>query len=235
MNDLLPEFLNPSALMRGKPFWSWNGELDEAELLRQIRVFKEMGFGGFFMHSRTGLVTDYLGEEWFRLTNLCADEAAKLGMEAWLYDEDRWPSGTAGGLVTQNPEYRQQFVSAYQMKPADFSWDDQVLAAFVASVDGLNLSSCKRLCRGETSIPADCTVLVFRIEHAAESSFYNGNTYVDTMNRSATDAYLQITHEQYRARCGDRFGKTIQGIFTDEPHRGPVMNGFSLVIKTGCG
>ena len=235
MKKLLSDFLNPSIPYRGKPFWSWNGELDETELLRQIHVFKEMGFGGFFMHSRTGLMTDYLGDEWFRLTNLCADEAAKLGMEAWLYDEDRWPSGTAGGLVTQNPEFRQQFVSVHQIKPVDFVWDDQILAAFAATIDGLNLSNCHRLTIGEipdTKQPdAKQTVLVFRIEHAAKSSFYNGNTYVDTMNRAATDAYLEITHEQYRARCGDRLGKTIQGIFTDEPHRGPVMNGFSLSNK----
>ena len=56
----------PEAAYRGKPFWSWNGELAEEELLRQVGYMKEMGFGGFFMHSRTGLITEYLGEEWFR-------------------------------------------------------------------------------------------------------------------------------------------------------------------------
>ena len=228
MDSLRTNFLSPPASYRGKPFWSWNGELDEAELLRQLRNFKEMGFGGFFMHSRTGLVTDYLGAEWFRLTNLCADEAAKLGMEAWLYDEDRWPSGTAGGLVTANPRFRQQFVSAYQMAADEFVWDRGILAAFVAEVDGLNFCNCRRLQPGETTGDKQLMALVFRIEHAAESSFYNGNTYVDTMSRAATDAYLEITHEQYQQRCGDRLGKSIRGIFTDEPHRGPVMNGFSL-------
>jgi hypothetical protein len=238
MENLLSWFLSPGAAYRGKPFWSWNGDLKEAELLRQIRVFKEMGFGGFFMHSRTGLVTDYLGDEWFRLTNLCADEAAKLGMEAWLYDEDRWPSGTAGGMITANPDYRQQFVSLVQMKPDEFAWhqtkhdeksdDGRILAVFQARLDGLNVFDWRRLTPGQLAKGSGITLLVFRIEHAAESSFYNGNTYVDTMNRDATDAYLQITHEQYQSRCGDRMGKSIRGIFTDEPHRGPVMNGFSL-------
>ena len=49
---------NPGAEYRGKPFWSWNGALEEEELLRQIDVMKEMGFGGYFMHSRTGLITE---------------------------------------------------------------------------------------------------------------------------------------------------------------------------------
>ena len=62
--------------------------------------------GGFFMHSRTGLATPYLGREWMKAVETCTQEAKKLGLEAWLYDEDRWPSGAAGGLVTRDPKYR---------------------------------------------------------------------------------------------------------------------------------
>ena len=96
----------PGAAYRGKPFWAWNGALDEAELLRQIDCMRAMGFGGFFMHSRTGLDTEYLGEEWFRLIRRCAEYGAEQGLEAWLYDEDRWPSGTCGGTVTFAKENR---------------------------------------------------------------------------------------------------------------------------------
>ena len=87
--DVIQLFENPGAEYRGKPFWSWNGELRKEELLRQLSIIKEMGFGGFFMHSRAGLITEYLGEEWFELVNAVADEGEKLGLEAWLYDEDR--------------------------------------------------------------------------------------------------------------------------------------------------
>ena len=34
---------NPEAKYLGKPFWFWNGDLDEAELHRQIDIMKEMG------------------------------------------------------------------------------------------------------------------------------------------------------------------------------------------------
>jgi len=73
--QLYAQFREPPVEYRGKPFWAWNGELKKDELIRQIRVMKEMGFGGFFMHSRTGLATEYLGDEWFSLVNACADEA----------------------------------------------------------------------------------------------------------------------------------------------------------------
>mgnify|MGYP007117718672 CR=1 FL=1 len=80
--DIIQLFENPGAEYRGKPFWSWNGELRKEELLRQLSIIKEMGFGGFFMHSRAGLITEYLGEEWFELVNAVADEGEKLGLEA---------------------------------------------------------------------------------------------------------------------------------------------------------
>ena len=67
-----------------KPFWAWNGKLDKDELVRQTEVMKEMGFGGYFMHSRTGLATEYLSDEWFDDINACADAAEKEDMEAWL-------------------------------------------------------------------------------------------------------------------------------------------------------
>ena len=104
--EILHSFAYPGAAFRGKPFWSWNGELRGEELVRQAHIMKEMGLGGYFMHSRTGLITEYLGKEWFELINEVADVAAADGMEAWLYDEDCWPSGSAGGKVTVDPQYR---------------------------------------------------------------------------------------------------------------------------------
>ena len=109
--SLSPElFKNPTSEYRGTPFWAWNCELDKDELLRQIDIFKEMGLGGFHMHVRTGLSTPYLGEEYMGFINACVDKARENDMLAYLYDEDRWPSGSAGGIVTQNDEYRQRLL-----------------------------------------------------------------------------------------------------------------------------
>ena len=56
-DSLYTTFKDPGHEWRGKPFWSWNGRLDKDELIRQLHVFKEMGMGGAFMHSRVGLKT----------------------------------------------------------------------------------------------------------------------------------------------------------------------------------
>ena len=40
------------------PFWFWNDELDERELLRQIADFEAHGVYGFVIHPRVGLPRD---------------------------------------------------------------------------------------------------------------------------------------------------------------------------------
>ncbi len=224
---LLDAWKTPDASFRGKPFWCWNGKLNKGELLRQLPVFKEMGMGGVFMHSRTGLATEYLGDEWFELVNACADEAQKLGMDAWLYDEDRWPSGSAGGLATRDDRYRMRYLRL-KIHPENtdwtaFEWPDagHFVAAFSAEVDGLDLGDYSALAHGET--PVKGALLLFTWELMASHSFYNGGSYLDTMNPEATEHFLAITHDRYAKKCGERIGSSIRGIFTDEPHHGFVM------------
>ncbi len=65
--------------------------------------------------------------------------------------------------------------------------------------------------------------LVFTSEVMPAHSFYNGAAYLDTMNAAATQRFIEVTHDRYQTACGDRLGRSIQGIFTDEPHRGFVM------------
>ena len=93
---------------------------------------KEMGLGGYFMHSRTGLITEYLGDEWFDLINQVADAAEADGMEAWLYDEDRWPSGSAGGKVTTDPQYRMKSLYVYESAPDQVDWNEESVSSQAA-------------------------------------------------------------------------------------------------------
>ena len=94
----IQNFTAPPKQYREVSFWSWNDELNPAELRRQIALMDQAGWGGFFMHARVGLVTPYLGQRWMECIRACVDEARQRGMGAWLYDEDKWPSGFAGGL-----------------------------------------------------------------------------------------------------------------------------------------
>ena len=50
---------------RPMPFWSWNARLDVEETKRQVKLMSQAGLGGFFMHARGGLQTEYMSEDWF--------------------------------------------------------------------------------------------------------------------------------------------------------------------------
>lgn len=96
---------------RPVPFWSWNGNLEVAELRHQIQEMHKAGIGGFFMHARSGLQTEYFSKEWFAAIKACIDEARKLGMKAWLYDENGWPSGFGCGKVNgKGIAYQQKYL-----------------------------------------------------------------------------------------------------------------------------
>ncbi|HAV12932.1 MAG TPA: hypothetical protein DCX06_05490, partial [Opitutae bacterium] len=226
-NLFLSEFRAPGAALRGKPFWSWNGQLEESELLRQIDVVDQMGMGGVFMHSRTGLQTEYLGEEWFELINSCAEKCAETGLEGWLYDEDRWPSGTAGGIVTTDEQHRMRSIVLREYGAGErIAWPEEAdfIEAHIVELKALHLFAYEPIERGALAeCPQGKQVLVFYREVHPSNSFYNGGAYLDTLSRDATNAFIESTHEKYREHCGHHFGKSIQGIFTDEPHRGFIL------------
>lgn len=77
-------FLEPTAEYRGCPLWAWNNKLDEAQLIEQIDNFADMGMGGFHMHVRTGLDTEYLGTEFMDIVRKCVEYAESKNMLACL-------------------------------------------------------------------------------------------------------------------------------------------------------
>lgn len=222
---LMKEFRNPGSEYRGAPFWAWNGKLEPEELRRQIRLMKAMGLGGFFMHSRVGLDTAYLSPEWFECVNACIDEAEKQDMNAWLYDEDRWPSGAAGGLVTKNPKYRMRMVRVTPLSaPGELKWTKDTLAVFTARIDGVIARDVQRVPdRQKPALKDGETILQFTLAVQLPSPWYNGQTYLDTMSHAAVRQFIKVTHEAYRKRCGRHFGKRVPGIFTDEPNYGGTL------------
>jgi len=103
------DFKNVDKKYRPIPFWSWNEKLDTEETKRQIRLMDEAGIGGYFMHARGGLATEYMGDEWFDNVRASIEEGDKREMHSWAYDENGWPSGFGGGKVNGlGDEYRQK-------------------------------------------------------------------------------------------------------------------------------
>ena len=215
---------SPAANTGESRFGHGTENLEPEELRRQIRLMHEMGLGGFFMHSRVGMGTNYLSDEWFDCIKACIDEAEKLDMEAWLYDEDRWPSGAAGGIVTKNPEYRMKklHIESYT-DLSKVKSQDNTLAWFTGKVDGLKLSLLQRIDAPPAVLPKGITLLHFFVKDYDCGSWYNEQTYLDTLNADAVKEFIKVTHEAYKREVGEEFGKRVPGIFTDEPNYGRIV------------
>lgn len=225
-------FNQPGAVYRGTPFWSWNCTLNIPQLQRQIDVFKKMGLGGFHIHSRTGLGTAYLSDGFMEAVKACTEYAREHDMLAWLYDEDRWPSGAAGGLVTKDPRYRARYLlftpfrygdpveNPAQILPSRLSAARNekgvLLARYAVTLHDGMLTDYRRLNDNE-EIPSQAAIWYAYLEVAQDDPWFNGQTYLDTLNPEAVRQFINVTHARYHERLGEYFGTIIPAIFTDEP------------------
>ena len=213
--DKVPDpelFRNPTSEYRGAPFWAWNNDLPEDLLRREIGVMREMGLGGFHMHTRAGMSVKYLSDEFMEKIRFCAREARERGMLAWLYDEDKWPSGFAGGYVTEKQENRQRFLL---LSPRFPDGEGRLLARYTVSLDSRGaLASYRRLAEDETG---GGQVWYASEQITRPSPWFHFNGYVDTMNPAAIRDFIHITHDRYAEALGDDLGTVCPAIFTDEP------------------
>lgn len=233
-------FRNPSSEYRGTPFWAWNGRLDRDRLTEQIQVFKKMGLGGFHMHVRTGMDSPYLEEEFMDSIRHCIEKAGEMDMLAWLYDEDRWPSGTAGGRVTAGrPEYARKSLLFTTNPYEECAFPEpaapepgrgqenirqengRLLAVYdiLLDRDG-KLEGAYRVSKEEPAEEGAARWYAY-MEYASADPWFNNQAYVDTLNPEAIAEFIRITHEAYARNVGEHFGKLAPAIFTDEPQFTP--------------
>lgn len=216
-------FKNPTAEYRGTPFWAWNCELNKDELCRQIEELKKMGFGGAHIHCRSGMSTEYLSDEFMSLIKSCVEKFKEEGMNAYLYDEDKWASGYAGGYVTKTQKYRQHSVKftetryedATDLQTALETGKPSLLAVYDVVLDETGkLLSAKRIQEGDA--PQGTKRYAYFMT-AKDNDWFNLQSYVDVLNEDAIQKFIDVTHERYKEVVGDEFGKNINTIFTDEP------------------
>lgn len=224
-------FKNPSSEYRAAPFWAWNGVLDQEELNRQLDILKKMGFGGAHLHVRTGMATPYLSDEYMSFVKNTVQKAKENDMLAWLYDEDRWPSGTAGGLVTKEEKFRARYLLftpfAYGTVSFDLLAENGAHAKAARSENG-ELLACYDVHLNENgeliewkviseAEPAKYDKWYAYLETHTERPWYNNQAYVNTLDKAAIDSFIDITYESYNRTIAEEFDKTVPAIFTDEP------------------
>ena len=170
------------------PFWSWNDLLEGKTLKKQISWMNQNGIGGFFMHARGGLLTSYLSEDWFKAIKTSLEEAKKLNMEAYAYDENGWPSGFAGGELLKEEKYLDRYLS-YSIS----SFDDKAFVSYSLSENKLKIAK-----EGEKVLNVYVKV---------------STSTVDICNSKVVKEFIKLTHEKYK----ENDNGSLRGFFTDEP------------------
>lgn len=240
-------FQNPSSEYRGTPFWSWNCRITKKQIEEQIEALRQMGMGGAHIHCRTGMDIPYMSDEFLDLVAYAHEKLEEKGMLTWLYDEDRWPSGFGGGLVTCHPEYRLRYL-VFSPEPIKEGFPaDRGRSASAANV--IRNASRKLLMRYGVRLNENGKLEDYRVlpegqelpeegrqegrpgwqswyaylEVSGDSAWFNNQAYVNTLDPKAIKYFLEVVHEKYAGKLGAFFGKDIPSIFTDEPqflHKG---------------
>ncbi|MFA5206600.1 MAG: glycosyl hydrolase, partial [Lentisphaeria bacterium] len=155
---------------------------------------KEGGFGGSFLHSRIGLLTEYLSGKWFDLMAAGVKSSQALEMDAWFYDEDKWPSGFAGGIVPLQDEAFRARALLRVPKGQPVTAPDSVLFE-----DAAYQYAC-------------------RVDPLG-NAWFNGTSWVDLMNPAMVKAFIDCSYAPYVERFAGQ--PRVRGIFTDEPQLSP--------------
>ena len=166
---------------------------------------KKARLGGYFMHARSGLKTEYLSEEWFDCIKTGIEAGKEAGLDVWAYDEEGWPSGFAGGIVPSlSADYYAKFMSLekiFECMQIDF---DNMIAVYIYNKE----SNTYEMMHERTDYKCADNEELLAIRRN-ENPFY-----IDTLNKRAVDAFIKVTHEGYYKVFGDEFGKTVKGFFT---------------------
>jgi len=231
-HSILKEFQDPGREYTIAPLWSWNGTLEPNEVKRQIDLMIDKGVYGAFMHARAGINygdTPYFSDGWWEAMDSTIAHSERVGFYSWLYDEDKWPSGSAGGrTVAKNPE---EFIkkglkhTEQQLESGDIHQIDKedklkVFAVRMRDDDRYDSKIDLTLLNSNTWKVPDGNWTILTFEQIKYYSPYNIPAHIDYLDKEAVRAFIDITHEEYLRRYGKQFGKSIPGVFYDEIYFG---------------
>lgn len=245
LQNMIESYQNPSADYSPVEMWFWNGDIDKEGITYQLEQFHNQNIADFFIHPTCGMTVPYLSEEYFELICHVVKEAKRLGMRYWIYDEFDWPSGIAGGmLLEQYPEYQAKELAGQRVQLSaeeegcTVSANGSFLCAqrieekagrFVVTditsdcevqkdVVGVTVQYCKRSMLDEQVMFYFCNPSDLLLPSAISRKNTKAAPGYANMLRPETIAkFIEMTHEKYKEAVGEEFGKTVKGVFFDEP------------------
>jgi len=231
VDNLRSLFADPPSEYRSAPLWDWNEQISEEGINFQMREFKKAGIGGVFVHPRPGLLTEYLSDDWFHLFDYTVQKGKELDMKVWIYDENSYPSGFAGGHVPAE-------------MPDSYKHGTGLSMQIVEAVDDISTADLEVVLKKTGNSFVDITgsleqesgksgsYYLFEKTYPGKSPWYGGFSYVDLLYKGVTDKFLEITMTRGYEKNRADFGTTVAGVFTDEPNLEAAMSGGTFMRWT---
>jgi hypothetical protein len=211
------------------PFWFWNDTLKDDEIVRQIADFEAHGVYGFVIHPRIGLPADvtWLGDKMIHAMNVAISEASRRNMYVILYDEGMYPSGSSGGqVVARNSAHAARGLAKIDLKDGE----EPVLAEDMRLVTIIDRSDGNRMAVVEQ--PSNGVIRGLHYLNEGEQRLKEESPPAgDILNPDAVTSFIELVYDRYEKEFGKYFGKTIIGIFTDEPS--PLGRGSAKGVVPG--
>ncbi len=212
-------FKNPPREYSTGPLWVWNDLLTERQIRDTLRDLAGQEVKQVWVHPRPGLMTPYLSADWFRLWKVALEEAQRLDMNVWIYDENSYPSGFAGGLVPEAmPESRGRGLALRETNSVP-AWSGDMVAVY--RLEGDKIGNVSAAAKSGNGLPSG-RYLVARQVRSGNSPWHGNRCYVNLLSPGVTEKFLELTLEPYRQKLGGEFGRRIPGVFTDEPNIHPA-------------
>lgn len=249
MKKLQEVFHNGAEGYTPSAMWFTSGNIHKKEMTYQIEQFRKQGIQDYFIHPSDGTQGDYLGEHFFSMIRHAADEAKRLGMHFWIYDDYNWPSGIAGGQVLADEPWTHytcltrivQTAAAGQTVHVSLPEKEKCQTKVLLVIaDGKPVDLTPE---GDTIIWTNTaseektlevylsmwTTRVFPSLKGSEIVAEGNYGYLDTLDQEAVAVFIEKTHEAYKKHVGEDFGGCVKGVFTDEVPMVPMPNDWNDV------
>jgi hypothetical protein len=218
----------------------------EGDMRKWVGWCKDRGFGGFALIFSNPVDSPVLPDYWYdkllASARVLVEEAKKLDLEVWIFDEWGYPSCVAAGLVCENKELRAKKLHvSYDrfLEPGEtisIEIPDRTVSLKSIPVNRYGFYAPAGRCNdiAEENSTGDIVkytskgyerVILVTWEYVSFIShvpitndplnFSLGTP--DLMNKEAASRFIKVVHEKFYDELKDYFGTVIKGFFYDEP------------------
>lgn len=236
--EMLKGFNEPPHQYAQTLTWGLEGPLSRESIVRDLDGIYKQGIRCVSIEGGYGMTEPYLSPGYFQNVKIIVEELKKRDMHLWIIDEGKYPSGFAGGLISQkSPELRMQGIivskriSTEDYQPLTLTLPKQTLSAVVVN-EATHENRLIDVSTGTLNWPAtpgtwQITIVDHRYKTSVTRAANNPshgkdtlNSLIDYLDPAATRKFMEYTHEQYKKYVGSEFGKTVLGFRGDEPEYG---------------